>query len=57
MSNVPPGYICFLVMEEPHDVTNDFVLVKIGITKGDVSRRIATLQTGNPYNLLSFGRF
>ena len=57
MSNVPLGFIYFLVMEEPRNVMGDFVLVKIGITKGDVSRRIATLQTGKPYNLSSVGCF
>ena len=32
----------------------DFGLAKIGITWGDVHRRVAKLQTGNPFDLVRF---
>jgi hypothetical protein len=53
--NLPCGYVYFLWMNDPSDSRHDFVLVKIGITKDDISRRIATLQTGNPFDLICFG--
>lgn len=43
--------VYFLVMHDPADSSRDFELVKIGITGGDVVKRIAHLQTGNPYGL------
>jgi hypothetical protein len=44
-------------MEDPRNAEHDFGLVKIGITKGEVLHRAATLQTGNPYDLLRFDSF
>jgi len=35
----------------------DFGLVKLGITLGDVAARVASLQTGNPYDLRCFDSF
>ena len=44
-------------MRESPDSDRDFGLVKIGITRGDVLRRVASLQTGNPYDLLCIESF
>ena len=55
--NLPDGNVYFLVMKERFDIEHDLVPVKIGITGGDVARRITTLQTGNPCNLSCFGSF
>ena len=48
------GCVYFLILRDPLDFARDFGLVKIGITSGDVTRRISTLQTGNPYELVLF---
>ncbi len=53
-----PGYagaamptVYFFMMHDPADPQRDFQQVKVGITGGDVARRIAQLQTGNPFEL------
>ena len=51
------GHVYFLVMRKHADPEHDFGLVKIGITSGDLLRRVAQLQTGNPYDLLCFDSF
>jgi hypothetical protein len=56
-TNLPNGHVYFLVMKERFDTERDLVPVKIGITRGDIARRLTTLQTGNPYNLSCFGSF
>lgn len=43
--------IYFLTLSDPARKDHDFELVKVGITKGAVERRIASLQTGNPYQI------
>ncbi len=43
--------VYFLTLTDPSDPTRDFGLVKVGITKGAVERRIEHLQTGNPYRI------
>jgi hypothetical protein len=42
-------YVYFLSLEDPDDPVRDLQRVKVGITKNDVEKRIAQLQTGNPY--------
>ena len=54
MNTRRPGSVYFLILRDPLDFARDFALVKIGITSGDVTRRISTLQTGNPYDLVLF---
>ena len=51
MQRVQRGQVYFLVMKTPREPDGAFGLVKIGITSGDVADRVATLQTGNPYDL------
>jgi hypothetical protein len=51
MTNQRVGKVYFLKMNDPREVGSDFDLVKVGITWGDVAERIASLQTGNPYDL------
>jgi hypothetical protein len=41
-------------MRKSAQTGHDFGLVKIGITWGDVARRVAKLQTGNPFDLVCF---
>jgi len=41
-------------MRDPRDPKRDFGLVKVGITTRDIMDRLATLQTGNPYDLILF---
>ncbi len=48
------GYVYFLTLRDVSNADRDFGLVKIGTTTGDVLRRISTLQTGNPYDLILF---
>ncbi len=43
--------VYFLTLVDPANPDRDFGLVKVGITKNDVERRIEHLQTGNPYQL------
>ena len=43
--------VYFFAMHDPAEPERDFGLVKIGITDGEVAHRLATLQTGNPYEL------
>jgi hypothetical protein len=43
--------VYFLTLSDPSRQGHDFELVKVGITKGEVERRIANLQTGNPYRI------
>jgi hypothetical protein len=43
--------VYFFMMHDPADPDRDFQQVKVGITSGDVARRIAQLQTGNPWEL------
>ncbi len=43
--------VYFLSLADPADPGRDFGLVKVGITKNDVERRIEQLQTGNPYQI------
>lgn len=57
MSDLPKGYVYFLVMKEPGASERDFGLVKIGITSGDVLHRVTQLQTGNPFDLVCFDSF
>jgi hypothetical protein len=57
MSNLPCGYVYFLVMQKASKPEYDLGLVKIGITWADVLDRIADLQTGNPYDLRYFESF
>jgi len=52
MTATRPGYVYFLVMRKSHESDHDSGLVKIGITRGDVLHRIASLQTGNPHELV-----
>ena len=47
------GLVYFLVMHDAGRPDFDFGLVKVGITFGDVAARVASLQTGNPYDLRS----
>ena len=51
------GHVYFLVMNGSIESEDGLVLVKVGITSGDVLDRIATLQTGNPYSLACFDSF
>jgi hypothetical protein len=44
-------------MRESPDSEADFGLLKIGITRGDVLHRVASLQTGNPYDLFCVESF
>ena len=44
-------HVYFLSLVDPGDPNRDFGLVKVGITKGAVERRIEHLQTGNPYRI------
>ena len=44
-------HLYFLTLVDPLDPDRDFGLVKVGITKGAVERRIENLQTGNPFRL------
>ena len=46
-----PWYVYFLSLVDPANPTRDFELVKVGVTKNDVERRIEQLQTGNPYQI------
>jgi hypothetical protein len=46
-----PGDVYFLSLVNLADSDHDFRRVKVGYTGGDVERRIAQLQTGNPYQL------
>jgi hypothetical protein len=46
-----PWQVYFLTLSDPADRERDFGLVKVGITRGAVERRIASLQTGNPYQI------
>src|SRR2546426_11333497 len=46
-----PWYVYFLSLVDPANPDRDFELVKVGITKNDVERRIEQLQTGNPYQI------
>src|SRR5258708_3945526 len=48
---VGSGQVYFLSLVDPADPGRDFELVKVGITKKDVERRIEQLQTGNPYQI------
>ena len=41
--------VYFLSIADPTNPGRDFNLVKVGITRNDVERRIEQLQTGNPY--------
>lgn len=43
--------IYFLTLVDPANPDRDFGLVKVGITRGAVERRIENLQTGNPYRI------
>ena len=43
--------VYFFIMHDPASPDRDFGQVKVGITTGDVARRIAQLQTGNPWEL------
>ena len=43
--------VYFLSIVDPTTPSRDFALVKVGITKNDVERRIEQLQTGNPYQI------
>ncbi len=43
--------VYFLSLADPANPGRDFGLVKVGITKKDVERRIEQLQTGNPYQI------
>jgi Meiotically up-regulated gene 113 len=45
------GRVYFLYLVDPGDPSRDFGLVKVGVTGGDVERRIGQLQTGNPYQI------
>ena len=49
--------VYFLVMFDPRDYRKDLGMVKVGITRGDVERRLLSLQTGNPYDLICFDSF
>jgi hypothetical protein len=51
------GKVYFLEMNDPREVGGDFGLVKVGITWGDVADRVASLQTGNPFDLHCFAWF
>ncbi|HXT70952.1 MAG TPA: GIY-YIG nuclease family protein [Vicinamibacterales bacterium] len=51
------GHVYFLVMKLGSAPDHDFGLVKVGITAGDPLRRVAKLQTGNPYGLACFDSF
>jgi len=53
----PSGYVYFLALRDESEPQRDLGLVKIGITSGDVMRRVSSLQTGNPYDLLLFDAF
>ena len=44
-------YVYFLSLVDLAHPARDFELVKVGITKNDVERRIEQLQTGNPYRI------
>jgi len=44
-------YVYLPCLVDPTNPARDFELVKVGITKNDVERRIEQLQTGNPYQL------
>ena len=44
-------HVYFLGLVDPGDPQRDFGLVKVGITRGAVERRIEHLQTGNPYRI------
>ena len=46
-----PWYLYFLSLVDPATPSRDFGLIKVGITKNDVERRIEQLQTGNPYQI------
>jgi hypothetical protein len=45
------GQIYFLTLVDSAEPNRDFGLVKVGVTKGAVERRIEHLQTGNPYRI------
>lgn len=49
--SIGPWYVYFLSLVDPANPARDFELVKVGITKNDVERRIEQLQTGNPYQI------
>lgn len=51
------GHVYFLVMKNSGESEDSPDLVKIGITSKDVVERVATLQTGNPYDLRCFDSF
>ncbi len=51
------GRVYFLIMQDRSRPEFDFGLVKVGITWGDVPSRVASLQTGNPYDLRCFDAF
>src|SRR5206468_554021 len=58
MNTVPKrGHVYFLVMRNSADTSQDFGVVKVGITYGDVVFRVGHLQTGNPYDLVCFDCF
>src|SRR5437773_2079627 len=46
-----PWYVYFLSLVDLASPTQDLELVKVGITRNDVERRIEQLQTGNPYQI------
>lgn len=46
-----PGHVYFLSLVDQADPARDFGLVKVGFTTSDVEKRIAQLQTGNPYQI------
>jgi len=48
------GRVYFLIMRDGSRPEFDFGRVKVGITRGDVPTRVASLQTGNPYDLRCF---
>jgi hypothetical protein len=52
-----PSNVYFLSLIDPADPDRDFSLVKVGFTTNDVEKRIAQLQTGNPYQIQCAGRF
>jgi hypothetical protein len=51
------GRVYFLIMRDGSRPEFDFGRVKVGITWGDVPTRVASLQTGNPYDLRCFDTF
>jgi hypothetical protein len=51
VESAEPWYVYFLSLVDPANPDRDFELVKVGITKNDVERRIEQLQTGNPYQI------